>query len=488
MFVAQTGQSWLLSKHKLSLVGHCVANQTTMEITMHAIIKTLLTITLIGVSSPHLSAGEFSQGRVINSADEFSVLSHKARIAPENAMLNQRIKNLLPKLMAETDLDMWLVINREYAEDPVYYTLVPQPTFAARRTTMLVFYRTANGDVEQLSVNRYPLGEPYDSVWSGGNLDDQWRALAELIAQKDPARIGINVSRDWPVADGLTHGLQQRLHEVLPTRFKQRLVSAEQLVVRWVETRSAQEIEVYPQVVGLARGVIAEAFSNRVITPGVTTTEDVAWFIRDRFAELQLPIWFMPYVTLQRAGNGCADDQPFCGQTGQTIQRGDVIHTDVGICYLKLCTDTQEMAYVLPFGASQVPAELQNALAHGNQWQDHLTAAFKTGRTGNELLAATIAKSAAASLMSSTYTHPLGFYGHAPGPTIGMWDNQGPTPIRGNWPVYANTAYAIEGNVKVPLKMWDGKNVQIMLEQSAFFDGEQVIYLAGRQTKWHVIR
>lgn len=455
---------------------------------MHSILKTVVAMTFVIATNPLAKAAEFQQGRVLESAEEFSVLSHKARIAPENAMLNERMQTLLPQLMAETDIDMWLVINREYAEDPVYYTLVPQPTFAARRTTMLVFHRNADGTVERLSVNRYPLGEPYESVWSGGDLDQQWQALADLIAERNPQRIGINVSRDWPVADGLTHGLQERLREVLPADLQERLVSAEELVVRWVETRTPQEVAVYPQVVALARGVIAEAFSNKVITPGVTTTEDVAWFIRDRFAELQLPIWFMPYVTLQRAGNGCTDEQAFCGQAGHIIQRGDVIHTDVGICYLKLCTDTQELAYVLPFGTSEVPQELQDAMARGNLWQDHLTAAFKTGRSGNEVLEHTLLKSTEASLMSSTYTHPLGFYGHAPGPTIGMWDNQGPTPIRGDWPIYANTAYAIEGNVKVPLQMWDGQNVQIMLEQSAFFDGTAVTYLAGRQTQWHVIR
>ncbi|MDN7124914.1 M24 family metallopeptidase [Pseudidiomarina sp. 1APP75-32.1] len=455
---------------------------------MHSILKTVVAMACVIATNPLATAAEFKQGRVIESAEEFSVLSHKARIAPENAMLNERMQTLLPQLMAATDIDMWLVINREYAEDPVYYTLVPQPTFAARRTTMLVFHRNADGTVERLSVNRYPLGEPYESVWSGGDLDQQWQALADLIAERNPQRIGINVSRDWPVADGLTHGLQERLREVLSADLQQRLVSAEELVVRWVETRTPQEVAVYPQVVALARGVIAEAFSNKVITPGVTTTEDVAWFIRDRFAELQLPIWFMPYVTLQRAGNGCTDEQAFCGQAGHTIQRGDVIHTDVGICYLKLCTDTQELAYVLPFGTSEVPQELQDAMARGNLWQDHLTAAFKTGRSGNEVLEQTLLKSTEASLMSSTYTHPLGFYGHAPGPTIGMWDNQGPTPIRGDWPIYANTAYAIEGNVKVPLQMWDGQNVQIMLEQSAFFDGTAVTYLAGRQTQWHVIR
>ncbi|WP_258240927.1 aminopeptidase P family protein [Pseudidiomarina homiensis] len=456
---------------------------------MKTIIKALLALALV---TPQVSvtaaAYEADQGRVFTSADSLSVLSYKDRIGPENRMLNTRLTELLPKLMNEAELDMWLVINREYAEDPVYYTLVPQPTFAARRTTMLVFNRLADGSIERLSVNRYPLGEPYESAWAGGELDAQWQALADLIADKNPQRIGINVSRDWPVADGLTHGLQQRLQEVLSAELAQRLVSAEELVVRWVETRTAEEIEVYPQVVSLARAVIAEAFSNRVITPGITTTEDVAWYIRERFAELQLPVWFMPYVTLQRKGQGCTDEQPFCGQSGKTIQRGDVIHTDVGICYLKLCTDTQELGYVLNFGETDVPAELQAALAVGNQWQDHLTDAFKVGRTGNEVLDATIAKTTAESMITSTYTHPLGFYGHAPGPTIGMWDNQGPTPIRGDWPLYANTAYAIEGNAKVPLDMWNGQNVQIMLEQSALFDGKRVTYLAGRQTQWHVIR
>lgn len=456
---------------------------------MKNIIKVVATLALIGSqASVWAQTTEVEQGRVIKTADNYNVLSYQARVAPENRMLTTRLTELLPRLMAETELDMWLVINREYAEDPVYYTLVPQPTFAARRTTMLVFNRLADGTIERLSVNRYPLGEPYESAWAGGELDAQWQALADLIADKDPQRIGINVSRDWPVADGLTHGLQQRLKEVLPEALEQRLVSAQELVVRWVETRTEEEIAVYPQVVSLARGVIAEAFSNRVVTPGVTTTEDVAWYIRERFAELQLPVWFMPYVTLQRNGQGCTDEQPFCGQSGKTIQRGDVIHTDVGICYLKLCTDTQELGYVLNFGETEVPAELKAAMAVGNKWQDHLTDAFKVGRTGNEVLEATIAKTTAESMITSTYTHPLGFYGHAPGPTIGMWDNQGPTPIRGDWPLYANTAYAIEGNAKVPLALWDGQNVQIMLEQSALFDGEKVTYLAGRQTEWHVIR
>lgn len=429
-----------------------------------------------------------SQGRVISSADEFAVLSHRNRIAPENAMLTERLDTLLPQLMAEADIDMWLVINREYAEDPVYFTLVPQPSFAARRTTMLVFNKLADGSVERLSVNTYPLGGPYDSAWSGGDLSEQWAALGNLIASKNPARIGINVSTHWPEADGLTKGMHERLLEVLPSNLQQRLVPAENLVVRWLETRTEAEISAFAHAVGLARGVIAEAFSSQVITPGATTTTDVEWYLRERFEQLGLPIWFMPYVTFQREGGECAAETPFCSSATGVIQRGDVLHTDVGICYLKMCTDTQEMAYVLKVHENDVPQGLKDALLTGNRWQDILTNEFKTGRTGNEILAATRAESERQGIVSSTYTHPIGFYGHGPGPTIGMWDNQGPTAVNGDWPLYPNTAYAIEGNIKQPLPEWGGQTIQIMLEQSAYFNGEKVIYLAGRKTQWHLVR
>jgi hypothetical protein len=429
-------------------------------------------------------AAEFEQGRQI--ALEHSVLPLRERPAVENRILEARLDTLLPALMEETGIDMWLVIAREYAEDPVYFSLVPQPSFAARRTTMLMFYRGPEG-FEKLSVNRYPLGGPYETGWSGGELDAQWQALADLIVDKDPRTIGINVSTHWPVADGLTHGLHERLMAVLPESLRQRVVPAESLVIRWMETRTEQELALYPHIVGIARQVIAEAFSSRVITPGATTTEDVAWYIHQRFAGLQLPVWFHPDVNRQRAGQACEEESPFCGDEG-LIQPGDVLHTDVGICYLKLCTDTQEMGYVARLGEEDVPEGLKKALALGNRWQDGLTGAFQTGRSGNDILARSLQAAGQLGIRASTYTHPIGFVGHAPGPTIGMWDNQGETPVRGDWPLHPNTAYAIEGNIKARVPEWGDQFVIIKLEQSAVFDGEQVVYLAGRQTRWHLVR
>ncbi|MBL37255.1 MAG: Xaa-Pro aminopeptidase [Xanthomonadales bacterium] len=457
---------------------------------MLKLIRTAAAIPLIafaGVMAGPATADDHSpgQGRIVEPGA--AVLTQRDRIEPENQMVADRLQNLLPQLMNESGLDMWLVLNREYAEDPVYFTLVPQPSFAARRTTMLIFARNADGGVDFLSVNRYPLGEPFQVDWSGGDLDEQWKALGELIAERDPESIGINTSRTWPEADGLSHGLHKRLLEVLPEGFEDRLVSAEDLVVRWMETRSEAELEVYPHVVALARGVIAEAFSNRVITPGVTTTDDVAWFIRDKFESQGLPIWFMPYVNVQRPGEECTAESDFCGVEG-VIHRGDVLHTDVGICYLKLCTDTQEMGYVLKAGQDDVPDGLKKALAEGNRWQDLLTAEFVTGRSGNQILEAAQRAMTNEPWLHNIYTHPIGFVGHAPGPTIGMWDKPGAIPNTGDWPLHPNTAYAIEGNVMMPLDSWDDQHVQIKLEQSAYFDGQRVIYLAGRQTEWHVVR
>ncbi|MDJ0655867.1 MAG: M24 family metallopeptidase [Xanthomonadales bacterium] len=449
--------------------------------------KSLLILVMMAVTVPAATAADYEQGRVVDTTP--SILAPRDRVDVINRILLDRLDNLLPRLMREAGIDMWLVINREYNEDPAYMSLVPEPVFAARRTTMLVFFDRGPGEgVERFTVSRYPIKGAYDSVWEGGNLEEQWQRLAEVIEERNPKKIGINKSMTWPVADGLSAALHEELLNSLSPSRKETVVSAEKLVVRWLETRSEMELQVYPQVVGIARSVISEAFSNKVITPGVTMPSEVAWYIRERFESLGLKPWFQPYVNVQRQGSPDDPESPFFGANDIAIQPGDVLHTDVGICYLRLCTDTQEMGYVLRMGEADVPQGLKDALAVGNRWQDLLTGEFKTGRPGNDILARTRKAQEKEGIVGSVYTHPLGAFGHAPGPTIGMWDNQGPTPDRGDWPLYPNTGYAIEGNIKTTVPEWDDQMVQIKLEQSAVYDGSKVYYLAGRQTEWHIVR
>ncbi|MFK7743102.1 MAG: M24 family metallopeptidase [Planctomycetota bacterium] len=438
-----------------------------------------------------LLAPSQSSPRPSHEAHAPAMLPHREQCAATNRMLRERLDTLLPKLMRACGVEMWIVANREYNEDPVYKTLVPEPVFAARRTTILVFHdRGAKGGVDRLTVSRYPLGDFYESAWDGGrtgSVDEQWQRLGEIVKERAPARIAINTSNDWAIADGLSSGLIRRLKMALGNDAT-RIASAERLCVRWLETRSKAELEIYPQLVRLARSAIAEAFSNRVITPGVTTTDDVRWWLRARFDKLGLPVWFHPICDVQRRDPDFDDTPAFLGNSDAVIRRGDVLHCDVGFRYLRLHTDMQEMGYVLRTGEREVPEDMIKALAIGNRWQDLLTTSFALGRSGNEVLAKTIERSRSEGIVGSVYTHPLGFFGHAPGPTIGMWDNQGPTPIRGDWPLHANTCYAIEGNVRVPLAHWGGQTLQIGLEQDAWFDGERVVYLGGRQTQWHVVR
>ena len=418
-----------------------------------------------------------------------AIEDYERRPEIQNRLLEDRLNSLLPTLMRETGVDMWLVIAREYNDDPVFLSLVPKPRFTARRTTMLVFFDRGDGGIERLTVSRYPLGAMYEAAWEGGDLDAQWKRLAEVIAERDPKSIAVNTSDTWPVADGISHSLYSKLASSLSPELKARLQSSESLVVHWMETRTEAEVEVWQRAVAIARETIARAFSSEVITPGVTTVGDVSWFIRTRFEEEGLEPWFHPDVNRQWHGADFGENAPFLGDGSSDgiIRRGDLLHTDVGLCYLGLCTDTQEMGYVLKLGESKPPVGLTEAMRIGNRWQDALTAEFVTGRTGNEILSAAQRSLEKLGIQHAIYTHPLGVYGHAPGPTIGMWDNQGPTIGRGDWPLYPMTGYAIEGNVVVRVSEWDYQRVQMKLEQSALFDGKTVHYLAERQTVLHVV-
>ena len=208
-----------------------------------SIIPLCAVVTLLLAVVPAQSADADDQGREIRSMP--AIESHRERVDTVNRILSHRLETLLPRVMRETGFDMWVVINREYAEDPVYLTLVPEPVFSARRTTMLIFFdRGPELGVERLTISRYPLKDLYDAAWEGGSIDEQWRRLAEVISERNPRRIGINTSLNWPPADGLTSSLHNRLVETLGDELSDRLVSSEELCVRWLETRTQPEIEV----------------------------------------------------------------------------------------------------------------------------------------------------------------------------------------------------------------------------------------------------
>ena len=189
----------------------------------------LSSVMMAVLAAPSIGAQLPSQGRAIAGATQH-ILPERERPAVINRILQDRLQTLLPKLMRETGFDMWLVINREYVEDPVYLSLVPAPVFHARRLSMLVFFDRGEGQpLEILTVSRYPM-EGYAAAWTGGTEESQWKRLAGIVAERKPRRIGINTSRKWSFGDGLTGGLRDGLMDALGPDLAARTASAEKLV------------------------------------------------------------------------------------------------------------------------------------------------------------------------------------------------------------------------------------------------------------------
>jgi len=403
-----------------------------------------------------------------------------------NEWLAWRLENILPEIMRREHIDLWLVINREYNEDPVYLTLVPASSFSARRTSILVFHDLGPGQgVERLSASFFGAREWYKPAWKDKKIL-QFENLARLIKEIDPRRIGIDVAPDWAFGDGLSASLKERLISALGPELSSRLVSAERLCLGWLERRSPQELSLYRHISGVGHDLIAEFFSNRVIIPDVTSTEDVEWWIRLRIAQLGLETWFSPSIDIIR--NTKAEVRT---ADRTIIRRGDILHCDVGLKYCGLCTDMQWHAYVLRTGEADAPDGLKEALLRARGTAEIFMAEFQAGRTGFEIQAAAMAKAKAAGLRPLLYSHPLGFHGHAAGCIMeARPPEQAPegSRVQMEYPLYPDTVYAIEFSSTTSVPEWGGQDVAISYEETAAFTAEGCRFLDGCQTAFLLMR
>lgn len=411
------------------------------------------------------------------------VLSVREQSALIDELLQERLEKLLPELMKKTNIDCWVLISREYNEDPVLKTMLPAEWLSARRRTMLVFcLNSSTGKVEKHAIARYAVGNSIPAAWDMQKYPNQWEALVQLIAGKKCKKIGLNYSQDYGHADGIAKTEYDLFMKYLPDSLQKKVVSAEPLAVAWLETRIDREIALYPKLIQLTRNMIREGFSEKIITPGVTTTDDLVWWFRERIRGAGLDTWFHPSVSIQRSDSVDFNHlQAFSNRPrSQTLLPGDLLHVDIGITYLRLNTDIQEHAYLLKPGEKEVPISLARAFDQANRLQDILTEQFNENKTGNQALAGALAKAASENIKATIYSHPIGFHGHAAGPTIGLWDQQQGVPGSGDYPFHLNTAYSIELNAASYVPEWK-KEVRIMLEQDGIFTRDGFRYLGGRQ-------
>lgn len=409
------------------------------------------------------------------------ILSLKDRSKIIDNIIKERIDNLLPEIMNKEDVDMWIIIAREYNEDPIIKTFLPSTWLNARRRTILVIYNNDNNELETVSISRYDFGKIFKSIWNKEKEPNQWKALSNYIIKKNPNKIAINISENYALADGLVKTDYEGLLKFLPDRYVKKLVSSEPIAVSWIEQRSPSEMNIYSQLVEITHNIIKEAFSTKVITPGITSTDDVVWWFRQKVSSLGLSTWFHPTVDVQRKDN--SDLYSFDSKSKyDIIYPGDLVHCDFGISYLRLNTDCQQLAYVLKPNEKAAPNELNEAFEKGNRVQDLLTDSFEKGRSGNYILKKALNLGFKEGLRPQIYTHPLGLFGHSAGTTIGMWDSQQGVKGSGEYLLNFNTAYAIELNTKVYIKSWK-KDVRIMLEEAGYFDERGFRYINGRQNK-----
>jgi Xaa-Pro aminopeptidase len=414
------------------------------------------------------------------------ILDLRARADAHDRLLAARLDALVPTLMDRAELDAWVVTAREYNEDPVLQTMLPATWLdTARRRTILLFLRTAGG-VRRMAVARYAVGDAFPSAWDPGAQPDQWARLAELLAEADPGRIGVNTSTVFPLADGLSASERAELLEHLPPALASRVVGADVAAIGWLETRLPEERAILADACRETHGYLRQALSREVVTPGATTTADVEWWLRNAVHADGFGSWFQPTCSVQRRGGAARDS--FAGRPGETtIEPGDLVHVDFGIVADGYCTDQQQHAYVLRPGETRAPAGLVGGMALANRLQDLLMTRFATGRTGNELLRLTREAAAAEGLEGLIYSHPIGVHGHAAGPTIGLWDAQDGVAGQGDHPLWPSTAYSIELQARAAVPEWDGQVVQFMLEEDAWFDDAGCAFLDGRQTELWLI-
>jgi hypothetical protein len=221
-----------------------------------------------------------------------------------------------------------------------------------------------------------------------------------------------------------------------------------------------------------------------VITPGVTTPEDLRWYYWQTTTDLGLPVSFPPFFRKHRSK---ADIQRW-GEQDAVSRPGDLVHCDVGVKYLRLLTDHQEMAYVLKPDETDAPKGFHQGMAQANRLQDIFTNTWEKGLSGNEILSAALALAHDEGLYKpKIYSHSLSFYLHEPGPLMGLPWEQVLCPGRGDVRMNHNTVYTVELSVTCPVPEWDEQEITFALEQDAVFLESGVVYLDGRQTRLHLI-
>jgi Xaa-Pro aminopeptidase len=437
----------------------------------------------------------------------FGTLREQAEM--QQRWLKRRLDTILPALMRQHGIDMWVVPMREYNEDPVFSAITSPDTFAARRRTIYVFFDSCAARpapapppsaacVQRIALGGTSQGGVFEARRStqaaAANVgrgqqaelwgDEQWQALKSVIEERNPRTIGIDRSTVFAFADGLSSGELKGMSAVLGEPWTSRFKDAELLPVELIAARLPDEEVFFRKMQELVWSMTQTMFSNAMITPGRTRTSDLVWWWRQRVADQGLGTWFQPSISVQRKGKTEAEIG-----ADPIIERGDVLHCDVGITAARLNTDTQHNAYVLRPGETDAPEGLRRALANANALQDIVLDEIRPARTGNEILKASLGRMKAKGIDGTVYSHPIGLHGHGAGPLIGLWDYQSGVPGRGDAPVIPGMWFSIELQATTPIPEWGNQPVRMAQEEDAIVAADgKIRWALRRQDRLFLVR
>ena len=281
--------------------------------------------------------------------------------------------------------------------------------------------------------------------------------------------------------------------EILGQTYDERFVSAEKLVSDFRSRRVASEIAIYGEAGELSYTIAEKAFSNEVITPGITTLEDVAWWMKEQQFKHNLGSSFgMPsvYVT--------GPEGILATSTDRIIQRGDILMIDWGVGIMNMFTDMKRMAYVLKEGETEVPKSIQDAFAQAVKVREIVRKNIKPGVTAKKaedaVYTALINEGFNKMKGFNQYTnldmtdviigcHSVGNWGHGIGPSIAYWN-----PIRIEYVLKPSNLISIEFFAYSKIPEWGNKKLRVPLEDDALITERGIEWLYPVNPKILVIK
>lgn len=397
---------------------------------------------------------------------------------------------MLLDMMRRNDIQMWVVVNEEFHDDPLTQYIAPPRPYTGNRD-FFIFVDTGGSSLKKVAVTGYSEDNLKRFFESPDEPKPINIVLPDLYDRFRPKRIGLNYGGRRGVTRSLTRDTYVDIVNLLGPEGQQRVVSAADLIEEYLDTRIPEEFDYYTRAVALTESLAKRALSNEVIVPGKTRVGDVRKWLYDALWASGVRTWFQPDLRVQRPGLGKATSRGFLAVAPEsvTIQRGDVVHLDFGVTAMGFDTDWQKMAYVLKPGERDVPPGLKQAMKNTNTLQDVLMKTYsRPGALVSDVYDSTMAEMKRRGITAQIYSHPIGAQGHGLGAAIDFRSAQRPELGATGKKLRKGSYISIELNTRTPVSEWGGQEVFVMMEDDAWLGDDGWTFFRPRQEQWYLIR